>query len=151
MDDSAAAPARGRDRFLIDGEDTGGRFAIVRHVFAPRSLAAPLHRHHREDEFTYVLSGRVGAVLGDAEVVAGPGDVIVKPRDQWHTYWNARDEPAAVLDLVSPAGLEQFFRRLDALTERATPEQLVALAAAYGCDADFEATQRIADRHGLTS
>src|SRR3712207_2246970 len=137
-------------RFLIDGEQTGGRFAVVRHLFAPRSLAAPLHRHHREDEFTYVLSGRVGAVLGDDEVVAGPGEVIVKPRDQWHTYWNAGTEPAAVLDLVSPAGLEQFFRRLDALTGP-TPEQLVALAARYGCDADFEGTQRIVERHGLTS
>ncbi len=142
-------PVRARARFLIDGEETGGRFAVVRHLFAPRSLAAPLHRHHREDEYTYVLSGRVGAVLGDDEVVTGPGDVIVKPRDQWHTYWNAGDEPAAVLDLVSPAGLEQFFRRLDALTEPPTPEQLVALAAPYQCDTDFEGSRRIAERHGL--
>ena len=142
---------RTRDRFLVDGEDTGGRFAVVRHVFAPRSLAAPLHRHHREDEFTYVLSGRVGAVLGDDEVVAGPGDVVVKPRDQWHTYWNAGDEPAAVLDLVSPAGLEQFFRRLNALTEPPTPEQLIALAAPYQCDTDFEGSRRLAERHGLRS
>ena len=145
MDGSAGAP----NRFLIDGEETGGRFALVRHLFAPRSLAAPLHRHHREDEFTYVLSGRVGAVLGDDEVVADPGDLIVKPRNQWHTYWNAGNEPAAVLDLVSPAGLEQFFRRLDALTEPPTPEQLVAIAAPYACDTDFEGTQRIVERHGL--
>ena len=145
MDGSAGA----RNRFLIDGEETGGRFAVVRHLFAPRSLAAPLHRHHREDEFTYVLSGRVGAVLGDDEVVAGPGDLIVKPRNQWHTYWNAGNEPAAVLDLVSPAGLEQFFRRLDALTEPPTPEQLVAIATPYECDTDFEGTQRIVERHGL--
>ena len=147
MDGSTGA----RNRYLIDGEETGGRFAVVRHLFAPRSLAAPLHRHHREDEFTYVLSGRVGAVLGDDEVVAGPGELIVKPREQWHTYWNAGDEPAAVLDLVSPAGLEQFFRRLDALTELPTPEQLVALATPYQCDTDFEGTRRIAERHGLTS
>jgi quercetin dioxygenase-like cupin family protein len=145
MDGSAGA----RNRFLIDGEDTGGRFAVVRHVFAPRLLAAPLHRHHREDEFTYVLSGRVGAVLGDDEVVAGAGDLVVKPRNQWHTYWNAGNEPAAVLDLVSPAGLEQFFRRLDALTEPSAPEQLVAIAAPYACDTDFEGTQRIVERHGL--
>jgi quercetin dioxygenase-like cupin family protein len=145
MDGSAGA----RNRFLIDGEETGGRFAVVRHLFAPRLLAAPLHRHHREDEFTYVLSGRVGAVLGDDEMVAEPGDLVVKPRNQWHTYWNAGNEPAAVLDLVSPAGLEQFFRRLDALTEPPTPEQLVAIAAPYACDTDFEGTQRIVERHGL--
>jgi len=56
-----------------------------------------------------------------------------------------------VLDLVSPAGLEQFFRRLDALTEPPTQEQLVALAASYQCDTDFEGSQRIVERHGLTS
>ena len=63
-------PAGVRDRFLIDGADAGGRFALVQHLFAPRALAAPLHRHHREDEFSYVLFGRIGAVLGDDEVVA---------------------------------------------------------------------------------
>ena len=144
-------PAGVRDRFLTDGDDAGGRVALVHHLFAPRALAAPLHRHHREDEYMYVVYGRVGAVLGDDEVVAGPGEVIVKPRNQWHTYWNAGNEPAAVLDLVSPAGLEQFFRRLDALTGSPTPEQLLALAAAYECDADFEGTQRIVERHGLRS
>lgn len=71
-----------RNRFLLDGEETGGRVALVRHLFAPRSLAAPLHRHHPEDGFTYLPSGRVGAVLGDDEVVAGLGDLVVKPRNQ---------------------------------------------------------------------
>ena len=78
-----------RDRFLIDGRDSGGSFSLVQHLFAPRALAAPLHRHSREDEFTVVLSGRIGAVLGDAEVEAGPGEVVFKPRGQWHTFWNA--------------------------------------------------------------
>jgi mannose-6-phosphate isomerase-like protein (cupin superfamily) len=142
-------PAGVRDRFLVDGADAGGRFALVQHLFAPRALAAPLHRHHREDEFTYVLYGRIGAVLGDDEVVAEAGDLVVKPRDQWHTFWNAGDEPAAVLELISPAGLEQFFRWLDGLPEPPTPEQLAAMAAPYECDADPEGTQRIVERHGL--
>jgi len=46
-------PAGVRDRFMIDGADAGGRFALVQHLFAPRALAAPLHRHHREDEYSY--------------------------------------------------------------------------------------------------
>jgi mannose-6-phosphate isomerase-like protein (cupin superfamily) len=143
-------PAGVRDRFLIDGADAGGRFALVQHLFAPRALAAPLHRHHREDEYMYVLYGRVGAVLGDDEVVGEPGDLVFKPRDQWHTFWNAGDGPAAVLELISPAGLEQFFRWLDGLTEPPTPEQLAERARPYDCDADPEGTQRIIERHGLT-
>jgi mannose-6-phosphate isomerase-like protein (cupin superfamily) len=143
-------PAAVKDRFMIDGADAGGRLALVQHLFPPRALAAPLHRHHREDEYTYVLYGRIGAVLGDDEVVAGPGDLIFKPRDQWHTFWNAGDEPAAVLELISPAGLEQLFRQLDGLTEPPTAEQVAEMAAPYECDADPEGTQRIVERHGLT-
>ena len=59
-----------RDRFMIDGADTDGRFALVQHLFAPKALAAPMHRHRNEDEFTYVLSGRIGAVIEGHEVVA---------------------------------------------------------------------------------
>ena len=33
----------------IDGSQTGGRFSVVHHPLAPRTLVAPLHRHHRED------------------------------------------------------------------------------------------------------
>ncbi len=138
-----------RDRFMIDGEDAGGRFALVQHLFAPRALAAPLHRHHKEDEYTFVLEGRIGAILGDDEVVAERGDLIFKPRNQWHTFWNAGDEPASVLELISPAGLEQFFRWLGTLSEPPDPETLAQMAAPYECDADMDATMPIMERHGL--
>ena len=143
-------PAVVKDRFMVDGADAGGRLALVQHLFPPRALAAPLHRHHREDEYSYVLYGRIGAVLGDAEVVVEPGDLLFKPRDQWHTFWNAGDEPAALLELISPAGLEQLFRRLDALREPPTAEQVTEMAAPYGCDVDPEGTRRVIERHGLT-
>jgi mannose-6-phosphate isomerase-like protein (cupin superfamily) len=143
-------PAGVRDRFLIDGDDAGGRFALVQHLSTPRALAAPLHRHHQEDEYMYVVYGRVGAVLGDDEVVGEPGDLIFKPRDQWHTFWNAGDGPAAVLELISPAGLEQFSRWLDGLAEPPTPQQLAGMATPYDCDADPEGTRCIIERHGLT-
>jgi mannose-6-phosphate isomerase-like protein (cupin superfamily) len=139
-----------RDRFLIDGKDADGRFALVQHLFAPRALAAPMHRHHLEDEYTYVLTGRIGAVLGDEEVFGGPGDLIFKPRNQWHTFWNDGDGPATVLEIISPAGLEQFFRALGAMTEQLDPEDMAALAAPYHCDADLERTQAVILQHGLT-
>ncbi|MBK5305071.1 MAG: cupin domain-containing protein [Frankiaceae bacterium] len=139
-----------QDRFMIDGSDSDGRFALVQHLFAPRALAAPMHRHHREDEFTYVLTGRIGAVLGGVEVVAEPGDLLFKPRGQWHTFWNAGDEPASCLEIISPAGLEQFFRSLAELTEEPSPELLAELAAPYHCDADMDATLPLVERHGLS-
>ena len=139
-----------RDRFMIEGKDADGRFALVQHLFAPRALAAPMHRHHLEDEYTYVLEGRIGAVLGDEEVFGDPGDLIFKPRNQWHTFWNAGDEPASVLEIISPAGLEQFFRTLGTMTEPPDPESMAAMAAPYRCDADMERTQTVIERHALT-
>ena len=82
---------------------------------SPRALAAPLHRHTREDEYSFVLQGRMGALLGDDVVEAGPGDLVHKPRDQWHTFWNAGDEPCRILEIISPAGFEGFFAELDRL------------------------------------
>jgi len=138
-----------RDRFMIDGSTPEGRFALVQHLFAPRALAAPMHRHHREDEYTYVLSGSIGASLGGQEFVAGPGDLIFKPRDQWHTFWNAGDDPATVLELISAAGLEELFREMGRLTGEPAPEELIALAGRYGCELDFDATFPIIERHRL--
>ena len=74
-------------RFMIHTEETeAGRFSLVEHPMPPRRLAAPLHRHSREDEYSYVLEGRMGALLGDAVVYAEAGDLVHKPRDQWHTF-----------------------------------------------------------------
>src|SRR3954468_24048866 len=91
-------------RFVLDGEETGRGFSLIEHPMPPRALAAPLHRHTNEDEYSYVLEGRMGALLGDEVVEAGPGDTVVKPRDQWHTFWNAGEEPARILEFISPAG-----------------------------------------------
>src|SRR3712207_3957867 len=102
-------------RFLVDGIEAGQRFSLVEHAMSPRALAAPLHRHTREDEYSYVLQGRMGALLGDEVVEAGPGDLVHKPRNQWHTFWSAGDEPTRILEILSPAGFEHFFRELDAL------------------------------------
>ncbi|HZJ05108.1 MAG TPA: cupin domain-containing protein [Nocardioidaceae bacterium] len=134
-----------RDRFIIDGGDTEQRFSVVQHLFDPHGLAAPMHRHHLEDEYTYVLSGRIGAVLEGHEVEAGPGDLLFKPRGQWHTFWNAHDEPAAVLEFISPAGLEKFFRWLMD-NQDADPEALGAAAAPYHCDVDPDATRDLLER-----
>ena len=137
------------NRFLIDGADTSGRLAVVQHLFEPRALVAPMHRHHDEDEYTYVLTGRIGAVLGDEEVFGGPGDLIFKPRGQWHTFWNAGDEPAKVLEIISPAGLEELFRSFGDFTAPPDPQTLAGMAGRYHCDLDFPGTLPIVQRHGL--
>ena len=68
-------------RFMAWTEETGGGFSMVEHPIAPRTMAAPWHMHTREDEYSYVLEGRLGALLGDDEVYAEPGDFVFKPRE----------------------------------------------------------------------
>src|SRR3954447_23700277 len=117
-------------RFMIDGAETSERFSLVEHPMPPRGLAAPLHRHTREDEYSFVLEGQLGALLGDEVVVAGPGDLVFKPRNQWHTFWNAGDEPARILEIIAPSGFERFFRELSDMGGAITaePAQFGALA-----------------------
>ena len=73
-------------RFMIDGAESGGGFALVEHPMSARALGAPIHRHTREDEYSYVLEGRIGALLGDQVVEAGPGSLIFKPPLGYRTY-----------------------------------------------------------------
>lgn len=120
-------------RFIVDGAEAGQHFALVEHPMSARALAAPLHRHTREDEYSYILEGRVGALLGEEVVVGGPGDLICKPRNQWHTFWNAGDEPARLLEIIAPAGFERFFAELVDLggVTQADPQTLADLCGRY--------------------
>ncbi len=138
-------------RFMIDGEDAGGDFSLVEHPMSPRALAAPLHRHNREDEYSYVLEGRMGALLGDEVLEAGPGDLVFKPREQWHTFWNAGEEPCRILEIIAPAGFEHFFEELVALggALAADPEQLAALSERYGLEMQPDSVPGLLERFGL--
>jgi quercetin dioxygenase-like cupin family protein len=138
-------------RFMLDGPEAGERFALVEHPMSARALAAPLHRHTREDEYSYVLEGRVGALLGDDVLTGGPGDLIFKPRNQWHTFWNAGDEPARILEIISPAGFERFFAELVELggVTRAEPQALAELSARYELEMDPGSIPGLVERFGL--
>jgi mannose-6-phosphate isomerase-like protein (cupin superfamily) len=138
-------------RFMLDGARSGGGVSLVEHPMSPRALAAPLHRHNREDEYSYVLEGRVGALLGDDVVVAGPGDLIFKPRRQWHTFWNAGDEPARILEVISPAGFERYFEELVDLggVTAVEPATLMDLCARYELDMDPDSIPGLIERFGL--
>ena len=138
-------------RFMIDGAEAGERFSMVEHPMSARALAAPLHRHTREDEYSYIVQGRVGALLGDEVVVGGPGDLIFKPRNQWHTFWNAGDQPARLLEIISPAGFERFFAELVDLggVTGADPQTLGELCSRYELEMDPDSVPELIQRFGL--
>jgi len=138
-------------RFMIDGDEAGGDFSLVEHPMAPRALAAPVHRHTREDEYSFVVEGRMGALLGDEVLEAGPGDLVFKPRDQWHTFWNAGDEPCRILEIIAPAGFERFFAELVDLggVAEADPQVLGELSQRYGLEMQPDSVPGLLERFGL--
>jgi quercetin dioxygenase-like cupin family protein len=138
-------------RFMIDGIESGGGFSMIEHPMSARALAAPLHRHSREDEYSYVLTGRVGALLGDEVLIACPGDLVFKPRNQWHTFWNDGEEPARLLEVISPAGLERFFAELSDLggITQVQPATVADLCARYGLEMDPGSIPHLIERFKL--
>lgn len=136
-------------RFLARAEDTQGAVAIVEHPIPARTLAAPLHLHAREDEYSYVLEGRMGAVLGEEVVYAEAGTLVFKPRGQWHTFWNAGDGPCRVLEIITPGGFEEMFAEMGADPDLMAGEGAAAMDARYGLEVDYESIERLCREHGL--
>jgi quercetin dioxygenase-like cupin family protein len=119
--------------FKLWGRDTGGVLSVVEHPFPVGALVPP-HLHTREDEYSIVTQGQIGFRSGDREAVLGAGGYITKPRGELHTMWNAGDVPARMIEIISPAGFENFFHELSELLSAAPPEpgQVPALAERYG-------------------
>ena len=138
-------------RFMLDGAIAGERVSVVEHPMSPRALAAPLHRHNREDEYSYVIEGRMGALLGDEVLEAGPGDFVFKPRGEWHTFWNAGDTPCRILEIISPAGFERFFAELVDLggVTNADPQTLAELCERYALEMDPASVPDLIERFGV--
>ncbi|MGA9580309.1 MAG: cupin domain-containing protein, partial [Terrimicrobiaceae bacterium] len=109
-----------------------------------------VHIHEREDEYSFVLEGRMGAKLGNDVVYAEAGDLAFKPRNQWHTFWNPDDTPCRILEIISPGGFEHFFDELATLMAgEFDPEKLAKLGASYGHYFKLESIPELCAEHGL--
>ena len=138
-------------RFMIDGERTAGAFSLVEHPLPPRALGAPVHTHRNEDEYSYVLEGYIGVQLGDDVLEAGPGELVFKPRGVPHAFWNASDEPARLLEIISPAGFENYFRELAPLLAAVERDEAAIgeVVKRYELDIDFDTIPTLGEKHGL--
>ena len=120
--------------FKLWGEDTNGYVSVVEHPFEVGALVEP-HLHTREDEYSIVTEGAIGFRSGDREVVLEAGGYITKPRGEVHAMWNAGSTPARMIEIISPAGLEKFFRDIADLFEAGRPptmQDMAVLAGNYG-------------------
>lgn len=100
------------DETVIVRGDAGGALldAAVIEEIVPPSVGAPLHRHSREDEISYVIEGRFRIWRGDEVLDVGPDGVALLPRHQVHTFKNIGEGPGRLLTVILPAGFERFFK-----------------------------------------
>lgn len=75
---------------------------------------------------------------------------MFKPRDQWHTFWNAGEGACRVLEIINPGGFEGMFAEIAADPEAMTGENAAALDARYGLEVDYESIERLCGQHGLS-
>jgi quercetin dioxygenase-like cupin family protein len=138
--------------FRLGGAQTGGQVAVVEHPFPPGALVPP-HVHTREDEFSIVLAGAIGFRSGSDEVVLEAGGYIVKPRGELHTMWNAGKEEARMIEIITPAGFEDFFAELADMVEGGPPDpaDVGALSGRYGLFMDPTWVPELMEKYGLNS
>jgi quercetin dioxygenase-like cupin family protein len=116
----------------VEGVESAGRVTVLEATIAPQS-GPPPHIHDREDETFYILDGEFEFLAGDTTVRAGAGSFVFAPRGQVHAYRNVGEREARLLVTIMPAGIETFFRHLDALPP-GPPDlaKITAIAREYG-------------------
>jgi quercetin dioxygenase-like cupin family protein len=137
---------------MISGPQTGGAFSVVEHPIDPASLGAPYHTHTREDEYSIVLEGDVGFALDDQVLIGHPGDTIFKPRHVRHAFWNSGNEPARILEIITPAGFEKYFAEISEVFAKPGPPDAAALASIagrYGLMMERSTAPELVAKHGL--
>jgi quercetin dioxygenase-like cupin family protein len=137
--------------FKIFGSETGEALAVVEHPVDPRRLVPP-HTHSDVDEYSYILEGEIGARIGDRVISAPRGTYVLKPRGIMHTFWNATDRPARLLEILSPAKFERFFEEMSDLMKSPgpdLPQLLGARAAAHNTTMSMEWVEELKSTYGL--
>jgi mannose-6-phosphate isomerase-like protein (cupin superfamily) len=136
-------------RFMVRSEESGRCFSLVEHPMPSRMLAAPLHRHAHEDEDTYVLEGKLGALLGEDVVYATPSALVFESREQWHTFWNVGEGPCRILEIISPGGFEAMFPEMTSDPESFTGEAAAEPDAMAGIEVDYDSITALCAKFGL--
>jgi mannose-6-phosphate isomerase-like protein (cupin superfamily) len=128
---------------IKSGSDSTDGVVTVVEMRAPEGMGSPLHIHHDEDEWFYVIEGEVAFLVGEERYDAKAGSFVYGPRDVQHTFLVTSPE-ARFLLVCEPTGFEDFVREAGVPAESLTipgpevpipdPERLTAIAAKYGMD-----------------
>jgi len=104
----------GEGRWVIkaDSVTTGSTRMAMGTQLLPGGEQIPVHRHEHQDEILFIHEGNATGVVGDSSLPIEPGTTVYVPRGLWHGVQNTEDEPVKIVWIVSPPGLEGFFRSI---------------------------------------
>lgn len=123
--------AGGTGQWLLGGSDTGDGFALHHGSLDP-GAGPPMHIHSREDETFYVLAGEIEVTVGGERDILRAGDSAFLPRGIPHRLENRTSQPAQLLLIIHPPGLEHYFQELAQLPKPPPPEAVRSLSGRYG-------------------
>ena len=127
-------PAGGPLTFKARGEQTDAALTLFENVIAPGD-GPPFHRHAGEDESWYVLEGELRFRLGDDVASAAAGSFVFVPRGTPHCFQNVGADPARIIVIFTPSGMERFFDRFAALPAGPVdPDAFRGIGAEVGMD-----------------
>lgn len=138
--------------YKVLSESVGGSAAIVEHTLDAKCLGAPMHKHTRENEISYVLEGELSVIQNGEVQTAGPGEYIVKPKEIFHTFWNAGDKTVRFIEIITPGNFEYYFAELAPYLLTGQPPQMDKVretASKYGLIVDLFAAEEIIKKYGL--
>lgn len=124
-------------RLRILAQSPDQPIAITDSVVPPGFPGPVRHRHAQMTDIFYVIERELAFDLGGERRVLGPGGFVLVPPGVVHTFANSGPAPARVLNILQPAGLEQYlkeaFRRM-AEGHPWSPAEMAQVASRY----DFE-------------
>jgi quercetin dioxygenase-like cupin family protein len=124
----------GRIDLKVSARDTGGDLCIYESIRDPKG-GPPLHRHHYQDEWFYVIRGEFIVQIGDDTLSLHPGDSAFAPRKIPHAFAKTSDGEAQMLFLFQPAGgMEDFFLQASKLAPDAPDSVMQALWHEHGME-----------------
>ncbi len=138
--------------YKVLSESVAGSAAIVEHTLDAKCLGAPMHKHTRENEISYVLEGELSVIQNGVVQTARPGEYIVKPKDIFHTFWNGGDKMIRFIEIITPGNFEYYFAELAPFLLKDQPPQMDKVretAQKYGLIIDPDAAAEIIAKYGL--
>jgi quercetin dioxygenase-like cupin family protein len=108
-------PVGGPLNFKVRSDQTNGSLTALENVIPPGE-GPPLHTHENEDEFWYLIEGDLRFKLGSEVHTAPQGSFVFVPRGTPHNFQNVGDQPARILVMFTPGGMEVFFERFAELS-----------------------------------